>query len=540
MSYVVDLKPSVTELDGYDIHGFEGDYIFLGIKNTGQYYEKDTLKKWTPLLGNVKTVLDIGANLGNHTLYWAKYLHPEKIVSFEPFPSNYEALKQNISDNGLDQLVTTEMLAVGESSGYVSVASIDRSNLGATSFKQVGESSTNADSGVTQMTNVDHYVQQHQLTVDFIKVDTEGFEMSVLKGAEKTIVKDKPALWVEVSESSHAEVRKYLEHLGYCMIDIIGFNILFLHQTKTDEKPLFDIEKIMDMMFLYQGKTNIYYANYIKAKKWLTDEKTKSQRVIESYETAKKWLAEEKEKSKRAVENCETAKKWLAEEKVKTQRATENYETAKKWLADEKVKTQRASENYETAKKWLAEQKEISRYAVENYEIAKKWLADEKVKSQRVSEIYETTKKQLAEEKAKTQRTTENYETAKKWLAAEKAKSQRINETYETTKQQLAEEKAKSQRINETYETTKQQLAEEQKARGSAEMQFLQLQFLIQQREEESYNLQRSLTQRIVTIEKDLKEKNQKLVNTEKDLKEKNQKLANTEKDLRGKESKVS
>ena len=430
MSYVVDLKPSVTELDGYDIHGFEGDYIFLGIKNTGQYYEKDTLKKWTPLLGNVKTVLDIGANLGNHTLYWAKYLHPEKIVSFEPFPSNYEALKQNISDNGLDQLVTTEMLAVGESSGYVSVASIDRSNLGATSFKQVGESSTNADSGVTQMTNVDHYVQQHQLTVDFIKVDTEGFEMSVLKGAEKTIVKDKPALWVEVSESSHAEVRKYLEHLGYCMIDIIGFNILFLHQTKTDEKPLFDIEKIMDMMFLYQGKTNIYYANYIKAKKWLTDEKTKSQRVIESYETAKKWLA------------------------------------------DEKVKTQRASENYETAKKWLAEQKEISRYAVENYEIAKKWLADEKVKSQRVSESYETTKKQLAEE---------------------------------------------------------------QKARGSAEMQFLQLQFLIQQREEESYNLQRSLTQRIVTMEKDLREKNQKLANTEKDLREKNQKLVNTEKNLKKK-----
>ena len=67
MSQVFDLKPSVTELDGYHIHGFEGDYIFLGIKNTGQYYEKETLKKWTPLLRNVKTILDIGANLGNHT-----------------------------------------------------------------------------------------------------------------------------------------------------------------------------------------------------------------------------------------------------------------------------------------------------------------------------------------------------------------------------------------------------------------------------------------------------------------------------------------
>lgn len=120
----------------------------------------------------------------------------------------------------------------------------------------------------------------------------------------------------------------------------------------------------------------------------------------------------------------------------------------------------------------------------------------------------------LKKEKEKTQRAIENYETAKKWLAGEKAKTQHAIENYETVKKLLAEE---------------------QKARASVEMKFLQLKFLIQNRDEESYNLQRGLTQRIVNTEKDLRENKQKLVNTEKDLKKKTQKLIITENDLKKK-----
>ncbi len=293
-----------AELDGYRIHGYEGDYIFTGIQNSEHYYETDTLEKWTPLLGNVETVFDIGANLGNHTLYWAKYLHPKKIVSFEPFVRNYEALRKNIADNRLDSIVTAEMLAVGQSPGFVSAENVDVSNLGATTFKQVDDLSARENIGAVKMTSVDTYVEQHQLTVDFIKIDTEGFECAVLKGAEKTINRDHPSLWIEVSETSHAKVHAFLQAFGYVMVDVRGFNVLYLHQGKTDGKPLFDMDTIMDMMYMYQSKTNMYYANYEKVKRWLAEEKEKSQRATENFETAKRWLAEEKEKSAAALKRA--------------------------------------------------------------------------------------------------------------------------------------------------------------------------------------------------------------------------------------------
>ena len=125
MSFEYQMTPSITEMDGFRINGYEGDYIFSGIQDTGYYYEAETLEKWTPLLGRVRTLLDIGANLGNHTLYWSKYLHPARIVAFEPFLVNYKVLQQNIEENSLSGTVTPEMIAVGEYQGYASVADID-------------------------------------------------------------------------------------------------------------------------------------------------------------------------------------------------------------------------------------------------------------------------------------------------------------------------------------------------------------------------------------------------------------------------------
>ena len=269
------LKSSVTDLDGFRIHGYEGDYIFSGIRDTGHYYEEETLNKWTPLFGPVRTLFDIGANLGNHTLYWSKYLRPDKIVAFEPFPVNDTVLRLNIGENRLSSVVTAETLAVGASQGYASVSDIDTGNLGGTTFKVTDEASSAGGYKPVPMTSVDLYAGQHNLAPDVIKIDTEGFELDVLKGAEKTLQKDTPALWIEVSGTTHAAVRKFLQNLGYRLIDIMHINVLYMHASKTDLQPLFDMDTLIDMMYRYQQKTYGYYADYKRTKRLLEKERAK-------------------------------------------------------------------------------------------------------------------------------------------------------------------------------------------------------------------------------------------------------------------------
>ena len=278
MRFEYQMTPSTTEMDGFRVNGYEGDYIFSRIRDTGYYYEAEVLEKWTPLLGRVRTLLDIGANLGNHTLYWSKYLQPAGIVAIEPFLVNYKVLQQNIEGNSLSGIVTAEMIAVGESQGYASVADVDPGNLGGTTFTCTDNFSVPGNYDTVRMTSVDLYAEQHNLTIDAMKIDTEGFELAVLKGAEKTLQKDMPALWIEVSGNTHAAVREYLQSLGYRLIDIMHINVLYLHSSKTDLQPLFTMDTLIEMMYRYQKKTYGYYADYKRTKRLLEEEQKKNQR----------------------------------------------------------------------------------------------------------------------------------------------------------------------------------------------------------------------------------------------------------------------
>ena len=78
--------------------GYDTDYVFRTIEKTGDFYEAAILKKWTPLLGEPKTILDIGANLGNHTVYWGLNLRPNRLIAFEPYEDNYSLLCENIKN----------------------------------------------------------------------------------------------------------------------------------------------------------------------------------------------------------------------------------------------------------------------------------------------------------------------------------------------------------------------------------------------------------------------------------------------------------
>jgi FkbM family methyltransferase len=153
------------------------------------------------------TVLDIGANIGSHTIAYADKVGVRgRVIAFEPNPDAFECLQYNMKDY---RNVELRNEAAGLSGKVVLIKHPE--NIGMTyvensdkGFKTVSIDSLNLDK------------------CNFIKIDVEGFELNVLKGAEQTLKRFKPALLIEINTFALArnnvtnqDVFDYLTELGY-------------------------------------------------------------------------------------------------------------------------------------------------------------------------------------------------------------------------------------------------------------------------------------------------------------------------------------
>lgn len=271
-----------------EIVGFDTDYVFQSIEKNNYFYEGKLLDKWLKYLTDVKYIFDLGANLGNHTLYWACNLEAVKIYSFEPYKPNYELLKENIEINKLKNVEPVNM-GVGDRKTKAVIKSFDDSNFGATTLKDADEE----DTETINIIDLDSFVKNNNVSrVDFIKIDTEGFEEKIISGMQNVIVNFKPILWIEVSDSSYEVVFEKLKEAGYIVVDIEGFNVLFIHKENSNEIKEYDYKKAIGHMFNYLEKVNIYYNNYEKTKGWLG---SKNQELLDIREKYKNLQNQNKE-----------------------------------------------------------------------------------------------------------------------------------------------------------------------------------------------------------------------------------------------------
>ena len=147
----------------------------------------------------MKTVIDVGAWCGT----WAKAIEPfaKKVIAFEPDKTHFECLQRNCTIN-----CTPRMEAVG---AQLQDVSLTEDNF--TQAKRVNEK------GNIRMITLDHMAYED---VDMIKIDVEGYEMEVLKGATKTLESVK-YLMIELNNntkkygSNNVEVEKHIVSLGF-------------------------------------------------------------------------------------------------------------------------------------------------------------------------------------------------------------------------------------------------------------------------------------------------------------------------------------
>jgi FkbM family methyltransferase len=163
-------------------------------------------------------IIDVGGNIGHLTLPFAKLLHNTgKVYCFEPVPFLFERLSVNVSLNNFSNIqLVKKALTDGKEELFYSTPAAG--NSGGTFLSTM----TNAAGAVESIT-LDDFVRQNGITqINLVKIDVEGFELKVLKGAAESIKKFKPVLIIEVDDehlkrsgSSAAELVSFLSELQY-------------------------------------------------------------------------------------------------------------------------------------------------------------------------------------------------------------------------------------------------------------------------------------------------------------------------------------
>jgi len=197
----------------FDLNDMVDWFNYFGFKEL----ERDNLFK---ALKPGDVVIDVGANMGEFSLKVSQLVGERgKVISFEPDPVNFQRLQTNFSLNPeLAARIEVHNVGLGEFPGTVNLSVVNESNRG---MNRVVKDALNFNS--ITINTLDNIVLSGQLTkLDWIKIDVEGFEMNVLKGAEQAILQFKPSLFIELDDknlreqnSSASDLVNWLTERGY-------------------------------------------------------------------------------------------------------------------------------------------------------------------------------------------------------------------------------------------------------------------------------------------------------------------------------------
>ncbi|WP_232470779.1 FkbM family methyltransferase [Caballeronia hypogeia] len=173
--------------------------------------------------GDEVFAIDGGANIGVHSIEWARHMHGwGKVLSFEAQEIVYYALAGNLALNNCLN-ARARLAALGDTLGEIVIPQPDYYSAG--SFGSLELRETNNVLGIGQnvsydpekgvavpMINIDSLKLER---LDFLKIDVEGMEMDVLRGAVGTLKRCAPILLVETIKGDETSIREFLSAAGY-------------------------------------------------------------------------------------------------------------------------------------------------------------------------------------------------------------------------------------------------------------------------------------------------------------------------------------
>lgn len=203
--------------------------IDFAIYLTGKF-EPETVTTMASLLKSGDVALDVGANIGAHTLGMARMVGEKgRVIAFEPTKYAFDKLVANAKLNpNLQSIITPNqiMLTASENAPlkkelYSSWPLDPRKQV---HQKHLGKMQTTSGAGVQTLSG---YVSKNKIkNVKLVKIDVDGYEIDVLEGGLDFFVNQQPIIIMEVAPYTLEERGKSLDELldiikgmGYCMLD---------------------------------------------------------------------------------------------------------------------------------------------------------------------------------------------------------------------------------------------------------------------------------------------------------------------------------
>src|SRR6201994_401977 len=186
--------------------------------------------------GDGVIAIDCGANIGVHTIEWAKAMTGwGSVLSIEAQERIFYALAGNIAINNCFNALAINA-AVSSESGIMQIPSpnyLVPSSFGSLELrKRDGNEFIGQTIDYTNLVNVRKLaLDEYDLPrVDLIKIDVEGMEMEALQGAKETIERSHPIMLIEKIKTDAVHLKQWIEARGYVIVDV-GINMLAIHSS---------------------------------------------------------------------------------------------------------------------------------------------------------------------------------------------------------------------------------------------------------------------------------------------------------------------
>ncbi len=181
----------------------------LAMIKTGQWYEQSVLYKIRELVDPGARFVDVGAHLGNHTVFFATECEASHVLAIEPHPWTYKMLRGNIALNEIEEVVDTSNVLVHPawSSATVDFTEHKDAPWMRTMLPKITEG------GGTRCITLDVALKAG---ADVVKIDVEDMGHEVLASGLTELARQGPIVCIEAqTPPEEAHVAELLEPLGY-------------------------------------------------------------------------------------------------------------------------------------------------------------------------------------------------------------------------------------------------------------------------------------------------------------------------------------
>jgi FkbM family methyltransferase len=195
-----------------DISDYVEHYIYFG-------FSDDSHEELFRLAKGKRTIIDVGVNIGSVIMNLSRHAPDAAIFGFEPDPKNFAKAAANISLNDFGN-ITLVKKGLGEKAAAVKLYRVNSANEG---MNRILKNSEDAGGEEIAIITLDAFSEENKLgDMDLIKIDVEGYELNVLRGARHILQTRAPLLFIELDDEnlkaqgdSAGALLRFLQDLGY-------------------------------------------------------------------------------------------------------------------------------------------------------------------------------------------------------------------------------------------------------------------------------------------------------------------------------------